>query len=65
MNTLTDEVKHVMKRKRWVTASQVAASVYGDENQGPTAARRIRALRAAGENIQTRQKGDVFQYRRV
>ena len=64
MSTLTQDVQKTLKRNRWLTASQVAENVYGDAAAAPLAARRIRALRAEGVEIQTRQNGLEFQYRR-
>lgn len=65
MNTITESVRKTMKRNRWLTAAQVADNVYGDPSRADAASRRIRALREDGTQIQTRQKGNEFQYRRV
>lgn len=71
-STLTERVQKVMRKKRWMSAADLAMKIYGHDSavNRDNAARRVRALRSSGVNIQTRHRnirgqGVVFQYRRV
>lgn len=66
-STLTGQVEKAMKRRRWMSSSDLAEKIYGTDSavNRDNAGRRVRALRASGVNIQTRTRRGVFQYRRV